>query len=54
MPGMTHVFELTIARTDRAGRLRALLDMGAKTVAVLSDGREERTPGRAARGRGPT
>ena len=71
-PGMTHAFELTIARTDgaaniyleaaagvttfilagryfevrskrRAGAaLRALLELGAKDVAVLRDGREER------------
>ncbi|MGI5260158.1 heavy metal translocating P-type ATPase [Streptomyces angustmyceticus] len=74
MPGMTHPFELTIARTDGsssiyleaaagvttfilAGRyfearakrkagaaLRALLELGAKDVAVLRDGREVRVP----------
>ena len=73
-PGMTHPFELTIARTDgtaniyleaaagvttfilagryfevrskrRAGAaLRALLELGAKEVSVLRDGREERIP----------
>ncbi|MFP8963435.1 heavy metal translocating P-type ATPase [Streptomyces nanhaiensis] len=73
-PGMTHPFELTIARTDGAaniyleaaagvtafilaGRyfearskrkagaaLRALLELGAKEVTVLRDGREERIP----------
>ncbi|GAB3213910.1 heavy metal translocating P-type ATPase [Marinactinospora thermotolerans] len=73
-PGMTHPFELTIARTDgsadiylevaagvttfilagryfearskrRAGAaLRALLELGAKDVAVLRDGREQRVP----------
>jgi P-type Cu+ transporter len=72
VPGMTHPFELTIARTDgsaniyleaaagvttfilagryfearskrRAGAaLRALLALGAKEVAVLRDGREQR------------
>ncbi|WKX71693.1 cation-translocating P-type ATPase [Streptomyces sp. XD-27] len=71
MPGMTHGFELTIARTDGAGTiyletaagvtafilagryfearskrragaaLRALLELGAKEVTVLRDGREE-------------
>jgi Cu+-exporting ATPase len=71
-PGMTHPFELTIARTDGAaniyleaaagvttfilaGRyfevrskrqagaaLRALMELGAKEVSVLRDGREER------------
>ena len=70
MPGMTHPFELTIARTDGAGNiylevaagvttfilagryfearakrasgaaLRALLELGAKDVAVLRDGAE--------------
>ncbi len=74
MPGMTHPFELTIARTDgssaiylevaagvtafillgkyfearskhRAGTaLRALLELGAKEVAVLRDGTERRVP----------
>ena len=74
MPGMTHPFELTIARTDgsaniylevaagvttfilagryfearskrRAGAaLRALLELGAKEVTVLRDGRETRVP----------
>jgi Cu+-exporting ATPase len=78
MPGMTHPFELTIARTDGAGNiyleaaagvttfllagryfearskrqagaaLRALLELGAKDVAVLRDGptgpTEERIP----------
>ncbi|WP_285729382.1 heavy metal translocating P-type ATPase [Nocardiopsis sp. ATB16-24] len=73
-PGMTHPFELTIARTDgssaiylevaagvtafillgkyfearskhRAGTaLRALLELGAKDVAVLRDGTERRVP----------
>ncbi|WP_165869632.1 heavy metal translocating P-type ATPase [Streptomyces barkulensis] len=73
-PGMTHPFELTIARTDGAaniyleaaagvtafilaGRyfearskrkagaaLRALLELGAKEVTVLRDGREELIP----------
>jgi Cu+-exporting ATPase len=73
-PGMTHPFELTIARTDGAGNiyleaaagvtafilagryfearskrkagaaLRALLELGAKEVTVLRDGREERIP----------
>ncbi|MFE5393498.1 heavy metal translocating P-type ATPase [Streptomyces sp. NPDC056568] len=73
-PGMTHPFELTIARTDGAGNiyleaaagvtafilagryfearskrragaaLRALLELGAKDVTVLRDGREERIP----------
>ncbi|MBB5960104.1 Cu+-exporting ATPase [Saccharothrix tamanrassetensis] len=73
-PGMTHPFELTIARTDGAGSiylevaagvttfilagryfearskrragaaLRALLELGAKDVAVLRDGREVRIP----------
>ncbi|MFT4186967.1 MAG: heavy metal translocating P-type ATPase [Aeromicrobium sp.] len=71
-PGMTHAFELTIARGDGAGdvylevaagvitfillgryfearskrtagaALRALLELGAKEVSVLRDGREER------------
>ncbi|WP_431043104.1 heavy metal translocating P-type ATPase [Streptomyces sp. P1-3] len=70
-PGMTHGFELTIARTDGAGNiyleaaagvtafilagryfearskrkagaaLKALLELGAKEVSVLRDGREE-------------
>ncbi|MFF0226802.1 heavy metal translocating P-type ATPase [Streptomyces sp. NPDC004629] len=70
MPGMTHPFELTIARTDGAGNiyleagagvtafilagryfearskrkagaaLKALLELGAKEVTVLRDGRE--------------
>jgi len=74
MPGMTHPFELAIARTDgsaniylevaagvttfilagryfearskrRAGAaLRALLELGAKEVTVLRDGRETRVP----------
>ncbi|KPC66907.1 heavy metal translocating P-type ATPase [Streptomyces chattanoogensis] len=74
MPGMTHPFELTIARTDSSGSiyleaaagvttfilagryfearskrkagaaLRALLELGAKDVAVLRDGREVRIP----------
>lgn len=74
MPGMTHPFELTIARTDGSGAiyleaaagvttfilagryfearskrkagaaLRALLELGAKDVAVLRDGREVRVP----------
>ncbi|PRX98060.1 heavy metal translocating P-type ATPase [Allonocardiopsis opalescens] len=74
VPGMTHPFELTIARTDgsaniylevaagvttfilagryfearskrRAGAaLRALLDLGAKDVAVLRGGAERRVP----------
>ncbi|MFJ5797161.1 heavy metal translocating P-type ATPase [Streptomyces decoyicus] len=74
MPGMTHPFELTIARTDGSGSiyleaaagvttfilagryfearakrkagaaLRALLELGAKDVAVLRDGREVRIP----------
>ena len=73
-PGMTHPFELTIARTDGAGNiyfeaaagvttfllagrwlegrakrqsgaaLRALMELGAKEVAVLRDGREVRVP----------
>ncbi|MGC4914305.1 heavy metal translocating P-type ATPase [Streptomyces albogriseolus] len=73
-PGMTHPFELTIARTDGAGNiyleaaagvtafilagryfearskrkagaaLRALLQLGAKDVTVLRDGREEQIP----------
>ncbi|MEV4438835.1 heavy metal translocating P-type ATPase [Streptomyces sp. NPDC049577] len=72
MPGMTHAFELTLARSDGAGNiyleaaagvtafilagryfearskrkagaaLRALLELGAKEVTVLRDGREER------------
>ncbi|MGW6703828.1 heavy metal translocating P-type ATPase [Streptomyces sp. NPDC054956] len=74
MPGMTHPFELTIARSDGAGNiyleaaagvtafilagryfearskrkagaaLKALLELGAKDVAVLRGGREERIP----------
>ncbi|MER0482579.1 heavy metal translocating P-type ATPase [Streptomyces sp. Edi2] len=74
MPGMTHPFELTIARTDGSGSiyleaaagvttfilagryfearakrkagaaLRALLELGAKDVTVLRDGREVRVP----------
>ena len=74
MPGMTHPFELTVARTDGAGNiyleaaagvttfllagryfekrskrragqaLRALMEMGAKDVAVLRDGVEQRVP----------
>ncbi|MGY5124525.1 heavy metal translocating P-type ATPase [Streptomyces nigrescens] len=74
MPGMTHPFELTLARTDGSGAiyleaaagvttfilagrsfearakrkagaaLRALLELGAKDVAVLRDGREVRIP----------
>ncbi|MFH9612913.1 heavy metal translocating P-type ATPase [Streptomyces pratensis] len=74
MPGMTHGFELTIARSDGAGNiyleaasgvtafilagryfetrskrkagaaLRALLEMGAKDVTVVRDGREEQMP----------
>ncbi|MGD3105668.1 heavy metal translocating P-type ATPase, partial [Streptomyces sp. YGL11-2] len=74
MPGMTHPFELTIARTDGSGSiyleaaagvttfilagryfearskrkagaaLRALLELGAKDVALLRDGREVRVP----------
>ncbi|WP_210570562.1 cation-translocating P-type ATPase [Streptomyces sp. GESEQ-4] len=73
-PGMTHPFELTIARTDGAGNiyleaaagvtafilagryfearskrkagaaLKALLELGAKEVTVLRDGREEFVP----------
>ncbi|GAB2842846.1 heavy metal translocating P-type ATPase [Streptomyces deserti] len=73
-PGMTHPFELTIARTDGAGNiyleaaagvtafilagryfearskrkagaaLKALLELGAKEVTVLRDGREELIP----------
>ncbi|MFI1568061.1 heavy metal translocating P-type ATPase [Streptomyces sp. NPDC020490] len=73
-PGMTHAFELTIARTDGSGNiyleaaagvtafilagryfearskrkagaaLRALMELGAKDVTVLRDGREERVP----------
>ncbi|QHC25500.1 heavy metal translocating P-type ATPase [Streptomyces sp. GS7] len=73
-PGMTHPFELTIARTDGSGSiyleaaagvttfilagryfearskrkagaaLRALLELGAKDVALLRDGREVRVP----------
>ncbi|MGW2561532.1 heavy metal translocating P-type ATPase [Streptomyces sp. NPDC001514] len=72
MPGMTHPFELTIARSDGAGNvyleaaagvtafilagryfearskrkagaaLRALMELGAKEVTVLREGREER------------
>ncbi|MFD7662240.1 heavy metal translocating P-type ATPase [Streptomyces sp. NPDC059788] len=74
MPGMTHPFELTIARGNGSGNiyleaaagvtafilagryfearskrragaaLRALLELGAKDVAVLRDGREVRVP----------
>ncbi|MFJ9467123.1 heavy metal translocating P-type ATPase [Streptomyces caniferus] len=74
MPGMTHPFELTIARTDGSGSiyleaaagvttfilagryfearakrkagaaLRALLELGAKDVTVVRDGREVRVP----------
>ncbi|POX37085.1 copper-translocating P-type ATPase [Streptomyces sp. Ru73] len=74
MPGMTHPFELTIARSDGAGNiyleaaagvtafilagryfearakrragaaLKALLELGAKEVTVLRDGRETRVP----------
>ncbi|MEV3990591.1 heavy metal translocating P-type ATPase [Streptomyces sp. NPDC049837] len=74
MPGMTHPFELTIARSDGAGNiyleaaagvtafilagryfearskrkagaaLRALLELGAKDVTVLRDGRETLIP----------
>ncbi|MFJ9616857.1 heavy metal translocating P-type ATPase [Streptomyces noursei] len=74
MPGMTHPFELTIARTDGSGAiyleaaagvttfilagryfearakrkagaaLRALLELGAKDVAVLRAGKEVRIP----------
>jgi P-type Cu+ transporter len=74
MPGMTHPFELTIARTDGAGNiyleaaagvtafilagryfearskrkagaaLRTLLELGAKEVTVLRDGRELTVP----------
>lgn len=74
MPGMTHPFELTIARTDGSGSiyleaaagvttfilagryfearakrkagaaLRALLELGAKDVTVIRDGREVRVP----------
>ncbi|MGX1756061.1 heavy metal translocating P-type ATPase [Streptomyces lydicus] len=74
MPGMTHPFELTIARTDGSGSiyleaaagvttfilagryvearakrkagaaLRALLELGAKDVTVIRDGREVRIP----------
>ncbi|MFE7283208.1 heavy metal translocating P-type ATPase [Streptomyces noursei] len=73
-PGMTHPFELTIARTDGAGNiyleaaagvtafilagryfearskrkagaaLKALMELGAKDVTVLRDGREETVP----------
>ncbi|MDQ1043175.1 cation-translocating P-type ATPase [Streptomyces sp. V4I2] len=73
-PGMTHPFELTVARGDGSGNLyleaaagvtafilagryfearskrkagaalRALLELGAKDVTVLNDGREERIP----------
>ncbi len=73
-PGMTHPFELTIARGDGSGNiyleaaagvttfilagryfearskrkagaaLRALMELGAKDVAVLRDGREKRVP----------
>ncbi len=74
MPGMTHPFELTVARDGGAGNiylevaagvttfilagryfearskrqagaaLRALLELGAKEVSVLRDGKEERIP----------
>ncbi|MET9294743.1 heavy metal translocating P-type ATPase [Streptomyces sp. NPDC003077] len=74
MPGMTHPFELTIARSDGSGNiyleaaagvtafilagryfearskrkagaaLKALMELGAKDVAVLRDGREVRVP----------
>ncbi|AVH20812.1 copper-translocating P-type ATPase [Nocardia cyriacigeorgica] len=74
MPGMTHPFELTIAREGGAGNiylevaagvttfilagryfearskrqagaaLRALLELGAKDVSVLRDGKEQRIP----------
>ncbi|MFF5035592.1 heavy metal translocating P-type ATPase [Nocardia salmonicida] len=74
MPGMTHPFQLTIARDGGAGNiylevaagvttfilagryfearskrqagaaLRALLELGAKEVSVLRDGKEERIP----------
>ncbi|MEU2359649.1 heavy metal translocating P-type ATPase [Streptomyces noursei] len=73
-PGMTHPFELTIARTDGAGNiyleaaagvtafilagryfearskrkagaaLKALMELGAKDVTVVRDGREETVP----------
>jgi Cu+-exporting ATPase len=73
-PGMTHAFELTVARTDGSGNiyleaaagvttfilagryfearakrrsgaaLRALLELGAKEVAILRDGTEVRIP----------
>ncbi|MDT0455170.1 heavy metal translocating P-type ATPase [Streptomyces sp. DSM 41527] len=79
MPGMTHPFELTIARTDGSGSiyleaaagvttfilagryfearakrkagaaLRALLELGAKDVTVIRDGREVRVPAAALR-----
>ncbi|MEU6327686.1 heavy metal translocating P-type ATPase [Streptomyces sp. NPDC047049] len=79
MPGMTHPFELTIARTDGSGSiyleaaagvttfilagryfearakrkagaaLRALLELGAKDVTVIRDGREVRIPTTALR-----
>ncbi|WP_046505813.1 heavy metal translocating P-type ATPase [Streptomyces odonnellii] len=79
MPGMTHPFELTIARSDGAGNiyleaaagvtafilagryfearakrkagaaLRALLELGAKEVTVLRDGRETTVPTAALR-----
>ncbi|WP_336051127.1 heavy metal translocating P-type ATPase [Streptomyces sp. CA2R101] len=79
MPGMTHPFELTIARTDGSGSiyleaaagvttfilagryfearakrkagaaLRALLELGAKVVTVIRDGREVRIPTTALR-----
>ena len=88
MPGMTHPFELTIARVDGTGNiyleaaagvttfilagryfearakrragaaLRALLELGAKEVAVLRDGTEQRIPAstssRRRRVRGPS
>jgi Cu+-exporting ATPase len=74
VPGLTHGFELTVARTDGSGNiyleaasgiatailagryfearakrrsgaaLRALLELGAKEVSVLRDGREQRIP----------
>ncbi|PBC84997.1 Cu+-exporting ATPase [Streptomyces sp. 2224.1] len=79
MPGMTHPFELTIARTDGSGSiyleaaagvttfilagryfearakrkagaaLRTLLELGAKDVTVIRDGREVRIPTAALR-----
>ena len=41
------------AKKQSGAALRALLDLGAKDVAVLRDGREQRDPGRPARGRRP-